>query len=147
VSSHLQQSASTKPGEPKSRSGPCRLLVVEDDDLLVFALTEFLEADGRFSIVGRAHDGREGVELAAALDPDVVVMDIGMPVMDGVEATRLIHAQFPSLPIVLISGLDYEEGALEGRDAGASDYVRKGRLELDLGEAILAAARQAVGRS
>ncbi len=121
--------------------------MVEDDDLLAFALTEFLEADGRFSILGRARDGREGVELAAALDPDVVVMDIGMPVMDGVEATRLIHAQFPSMPIVLISGLDYEEGALEGRDAGASDYVRKGRLELDLGEAILAAARQAVGRS
>jgi DNA-binding NarL/FixJ family response regulator len=114
--------------------------LVEDDDLFAQRLSELLGADGRFEIIGRARDGAGGVELASSLDPEVVLMDIGMPVMDGVEATRQIHAAHPSLPVVLISGLDYEEGALEGRAAGAVDYVRKGRIEADLAEAILTVA-------
>ncbi len=118
----------------------CRVLLVEDDDLFVQGLSELLEADGRFEIAGRARDGRAGVELADSLRPDVVLMDIRLPVLDGVEATRAIRRRHPSLPVVAITGFEYEEHALEVRQAGAVDYVRKGRLGPELAQALLAAA-------
>ena len=112
------------------------------------ALTQLLEAGGRVKVAGRASDGREGVELAEALRPDVVLMDIVLPVMDGVEATREIRRRQPTTPIVAITGWEYEERALEVREAGAVDFVRKGRLDPDLVEIVVAAAkrRQRSGR-
>jgi CheY-like chemotaxis protein len=67
-------------------------------------------------------------------------MDIEMPIVDGVEATRTILARQPGLPVIVVSGSDYSERALEARLAGAHDYIRKSRLEPDLVSAILAAA-------
>jgi CheY-like chemotaxis protein len=78
--------------------GCWRVLVVEDDDSFAEALRELLEADGRLEVAGRARDGREGVELAESLRPDVVLMDIVLPVMDGVEATREIRRKQPTIP-------------------------------------------------
>ena len=121
------------------RSRRCRVLVVEDDDAFAEALTELLEADGRVELAGRARDGREGVELAHALRPDVVLMDIALPVMDGVEATREIRRRHPAMVVVAITGWEYEERALEVREAGAADYVRKDRLDPDLVTVLLAA--------
>ena len=72
------------------------------------------------------------MELVVRLSPDAVVMDIEMPVLDGVEATRLLRASNPELPIVAVSGHDYEERVLEIRRAGADDYVRKARLSDEL---------------
>ena len=109
-----------------------RVIVAEDDDAYLEALSEVLEHDGRFEVVGRARNGNEVVDLAARLVADVVVMDIEMPVLDGVEATRLLRKREPDLPIVAISGHDYEERVLEIREAGAVDYVRKARIEDDL---------------
>jgi CheY-like chemotaxis protein len=83
-------------------------------------------------VSARARNGREAVELAGQDAPDAVVMDIEMPVLDGVEATRLLRESSPDLPIVAISGHDYEERVLEIRNAGADDYVRKSRLEEEL---------------
>jgi chemotaxis response regulator CheB len=103
------------------------VLVVEDDDFFAEALRELLEADGRLEVAGRARDGREGVELAEALRPDVVLMDIVLPVMDGIEATREIRRRQPTIAVVGITGSEYEERALEVRDAGAVDFVGKGR--------------------
>jgi len=117
------------------------VLVVEDDDAFAEALTQLLEADGRLEVAGRARDGREAIELAGALRPDVVLMDIVLPVIDGVEATREIRRKQPTTPVVGITGLDYEERALEVRDAGAVDFVRKGRLDPDLVEIVVSAAR------
>lgn len=111
---------------------PYRILVAEDDEAFLDTLEAVLDADGRFLVVGRARDGRNAVELADRLDPDAVVMDIEMPVLDGVEATRLLREAAPGLPIVAISGHEYDERVLEIREAGASDYVRKSRLEDDL---------------
>ena len=99
-------------------------------------LESVLTADGRFAVVGRAGNGREAVELARRLKLDAVVMDVEMPVLDGVEATRLVKEHSPELPVVAISGTDYEERALEIREAGAIDYVRKSRLEEDLVSAL-----------
>ena len=106
------------------------------------------DAHGAFEIVGRARNGAEAVELAEELRPDLVVMDVEMPVLDGVEATRLLQARMPELPVLAISGHDYEERVLEIREAGAADYVRKARLGDELPEvaATLSARRRSAGR-
>jgi CheY-like chemotaxis protein len=114
-----------------------RILVAEDDEDFSSALESLLEADGRFAVVGRARDGREAVELAGRLSVDAVVMDIEMPVLDGVEATRQLQEQSPEVPVVAISGTEYEERVFEIRDAGAVDYVRKARVEEDLVDALV----------
>ena len=111
---------------------PYRILVAEDDEAFLDALETALHAHGDFAVVGRARNGREAVELAEKLQPDLVVMDVEMPVLDGVEATRILHTRMPELPVLAISGHDYEERVLEIRAAGAADYVRKARLEDEL---------------
>src|SRR5438093_13460361 len=126
----------------RARARPCRVLLVEDDDAFAAALTQLLEAGGRVKVAGRASDGREGVELAEALRPDVVLMDIVLPVMDGVEATREIRRRQPTTPIVAITGWEYEERALEVREAGAVDFVGKTRMGPDLVEIVVAAAKR-----
>ena len=123
---------------------PFRILVAEDDESFLEAIELLLEQDERFAVAGRARNGRAAVDLVKRRDFDAVVMDIEMPVLDGVEATRLLRAAAPELPIVAVSGHDYEERVLEIRSAGANDYVRKTRLEDELPralEALLGRAR------
>jgi DNA-binding NarL/FixJ family response regulator len=117
-----------------------RVLVVEDDDAFAAALTALLDGDDRVEVAGRAADGRKAIDLADELRPDVVVMDILLPLLDGVEATRELRRRHPGIPVVAITGSDYEERALEVRDAGAVDFVRKGRLGPDLVEIVVVAA-------
>jgi CheY-like chemotaxis protein len=111
---------------------PYRILVAEDDETFLDVLEAVLELNDGVVVVGRARNGAEALELAARLDPDLVIMDIEMPVLDGVEATRILRARMPAIPVVAISGHDYEERVLEIRHAGASDYVRKARVEEEL---------------
>lgn len=111
---------------------PFRILIAEDDESFLDAIALLLEQDDRFLVAGRARNGQEAVELAEETAPDAVVMDIEMPIVDGVEATRRLRAAVPDLPIVAVSGHDYEERVLEIRAAGAADYVRKARLEDEL---------------
>jgi CheY-like chemotaxis protein len=111
---------------------PFRILVAEDDEMFLDVIALLLERDERFAVVGRARDGREAVELAEDVSPDAVVIDVEMPVLDGIEATRRLRAMAPELPIVAVSGHDYEERVLEIRGAGADDYVRKARLDPEL---------------
>jgi DNA-binding NarL/FixJ family response regulator len=102
-------------------------------------LSTVLEQDGRFEVLGRARDGKEALELVFALVPDAVLMDVDMPIMDGVEATQRIHRRRPELPVVAISGFDEAERALEVRLAGAVEYVQKERVGTDLVDAVLSA--------
>jgi len=125
---------------------PLRILVAEDDESFLEAISLLLERDDRFVVAGRARNGREAVALAEEVAPDAVVVDIEMPVLDGVEATRLLREAAPDLPIVAVSGHDYEERVLEIRQAGADDYVRKARLADELPRA-LAALLEPAGRS
>jgi len=111
---------------------PFRILVAEDEESFLDAIALLLEQDGRFAVAGRARNGRDAVELAERVSPDAIVIDIEMPVLDGVEATRLLRAAAPELAIVAVSGHDYEERVLEIRRAGADDYVRKARLADEL---------------
>lgn len=115
--------------------GAHRILVAEDDATFRAALEALLAADGRFEVVGRAANGEEAIRLARRLKPDAVVMDIEMPVVDGVEATRALA---PALPVLAISGHDYEERVLDIRHAGAADYVRKARVDDELCDALAA---------
>jgi DNA-binding NarL/FixJ family response regulator len=113
-----------------------RILVAEDDEVYLDALAAALESDERFTVAGRARNGREALDLAVRLRPDAVVMDIEMPELDGVEATRRLQADRPGLPVVAISGHEYEERVLEIREAGAVDYVRKSRVSSELADAL-----------
>jgi len=115
-----------------------RILVAEDDEAFLDALATALEADPRFAVAARARNGREAVELAERVCPDAVVMDIEMPEVDGIEATRQLQADRPDLPVIAISGTDYEERAFEIREAGAVDYVRKSRIDCELAAALAA---------
>jgi two-component system, NarL family, response regulator LiaR len=124
---------------------PVRVLIVEDDDAFAESLAALLGTDRRIAVCGRARDGREGVTLAGELEPDLVLMDVVLPVMDGVEATRVLGREHPNLPVVALTGLEYEERALEVREAGAVDFLRKGRLDADLTDAVVAIVRS--GRS
>lgn len=119
-----------------------RLLLTDDDRRFMEAMAAFLEVDGRFEVVGMAADGREGVELARTCNPDVVLMDIDMPIMDGVEASRQIHADRPDLPIVLVSASQFADRVANARAAGATGYVQKGRIADDLVKTIVAVAHQ-----
>jgi DNA-binding NarL/FixJ family response regulator len=123
-----------------------RILVAEDDEVFSAALEAVLAADGRFRVAGRARDGRQAVELAGRLEVDAVVMDIEMPEVDGVEATRLLQIELPGMPVIAISGHDYEERVLEIRAAGAVDYVRKSRVDEELVDALAALLCAATAR-
>jgi DNA-binding NarL/FixJ family response regulator len=125
---------------------PLRILVAEDDESFLEAISLLLEQDDRFVVAGRARNGREAVALAEEVAPDAVVVDIEMPVLDGVEATKRLREAAPDLPIVAVSGHDYEERVLEIRQAGADDYVRKARLADELPR-VLAALLETAGRS
>jgi DNA-binding NarL/FixJ family response regulator len=122
-----------------------RILVAEDDESFLDVIALVLERDDGFAVAGRARNGREAVALAERIDPDAVVIDIEMPVLDGIEATRLLRASMPDLTIVAVSGHDYEERVLEIRRAGADDYVRKARLADELPR-VLAALLVGAGR-
>ena len=130
--------------KPRLRA-PFRILVAEDDESFLGVIALLLERDGRFAMVAQAHNGQEAVELAEVVSPDAVVIDVEMPVLDGVAATRLLREAAPELPIVAVSGHDYEERVLEIRRAGANDYVRKARLDEELPR-VLAALLVGAGR-
>jgi len=114
------------PAEPPATSAPVRVLVVDDNDDVRRLLTIQLETGGACAVVGDAADGRHAVELAKELQPDVVVLDLAMPVMDGLEALPLIKAAVPDVKVIVLSGFD--EGPMRDRalQAGASKYVEKG---------------------
>lgn len=114
------------------------MLLADDHDLFVEALTLTLELDGRVEIVGRARDGREAIELTAALHPDVVLMDVNMPVLDGVQATRDVRQLAPRTRVVVVTSSASTEDERRAREAGASAYVRKGGFAAELFDAVFA---------
>ena len=106
-----------------------RVLVVDDQELLRSAFRAVIDAEDDMEVVGEAADGAEAVRLASSTSPDVVVMDVRMPVMDGIEATRRITSARPDGPprVLVLTTFDLDEYVFEALRAGASGFVLKSR--------------------
>jgi DNA-binding NarL/FixJ family response regulator len=117
-----------------------RVLIADDQRLFAEALEAILTTDGRIAVVGRAANGEEAVALARDDRPDVVLMDIAMPVLDGIAATEAIAVEAPETRVVVLTGSDAPEDITRARAAGAAGYVTKDQIAGDLVRAILAAA-------
>ncbi|MGN6799005.1 MAG: response regulator [Gaiellaceae bacterium] len=119
-----------------------RVLIADDQRLFAEALEAILTTDGRIAVVGRAANGEEAVALARDGRPDVVLMDIAMPILDGIAATEAIGVEAPETRVVVLTGSDAPEDIARAEAAGASGYVTKDQVAGDLVRAIL----DAVGR-
>ena len=115
-----------------------RVVIADDHRLFAEALEAILDSEARLQVVGRATDGREAVERARELRPDVVLLDISMPVMDGFEATRQIRASGSTARIVVLTGSDSRADVVRAQNAGADAFVAKARITSDLLDAIVA---------
>jgi DNA-binding NarL/FixJ family response regulator len=113
-----------------------RVLLAEDQQIVREGLRALLERAPRIKVVGEAGDGEEAVRLVAELNPDVVLMNIGMPKMNGIQATRAIRAERPHLPILGLSGNDDDRNVFPMLDAGASGYLLKSTTAAELVRAI-----------
>jgi DNA-binding NarL/FixJ family response regulator len=115
---------------------PITVLIADDHPLFAEALEAILHTDPRLAVVGRAENGRQAVELARRLRPDVVLMDIAMPVMDGIAATEAIRAERPGSCVLVLTGSNARQDVDRARRAGAAGYVTKDRIAAELIEAI-----------
>ncbi len=112
-------------------------LVVADDHTIVRrGLVSLLSLNPELEVLGEAADGREAVDLTAQLDPDVVVLDIGMPVLNGLEAARQIRKRIPHAKILVLSAFDNDEYVLQVVRSGANGYILKNTTADELYEAI-----------
>ena len=103
-----------------------RVVLVDDMVELRQLIKLTLERSGRFEVVGQAGNGREGIEVAAETDPDLVLLDVSMPVMDGLEALPIICRTVPSTTVVMLSGFSEVRLGAEAAAAGAAAYLEKG---------------------
>ncbi len=104
---------------------PIRLLLVDDHALVRKGLAALLATDSAFQVVGEARDGWEAVKKTAELKPDLVLMDISMPGMGGLEATRRISKSFPSIKVVILTISEEDQDLFDAIKAGASGYLLK----------------------
>jgi len=116
------------------------VLLVDDQPLLRLGFSMVLDAEAGIEVVGQAGDGAEALAATRRLRPDVVLMDIRMPGMDGIEATRQICAAVPDSRILLLTTFDLDEYAFEGLRAGASGFLLKDVRPAELASAIRAVA-------
>ena len=116
---------------------PLRIVIAEDDEKLAAMVEEILDGDGRFIVVGRAANGDEAVRLVEEHAPDLVLMDIGMPLQDGIEATRAIHQRDSGQHVVIYTGSGEYADVGRADDAGAAGFLHKDALTSpDLADAL-----------
>lgn len=121
-------------------SSRIRVLIADDHGLFAETLEALLATDERIEVVGSARDGKEAVRLWRKLRPDVILMDISMPVMDGFEATRRIRRDREDACVLMLTGSNSRTDVDLARKAGAAGYVTKDRIAADLIEAIVEVA-------
>ncbi len=107
---------------------PLRIVICEDDEQLAALVADILDRDGRFIVVGRATDGNEAVRLVEEQTPDVVLMDIGLPGQDGIDATRAILERDAGQHVVIYTGSDEYDDIGRAAEAGAAGYLHKTAL-------------------
>jgi DNA-binding NarL/FixJ family response regulator len=112
------------------------VLIADDHRLFAEALEAILASEPEIEVVGRARNGEEAVEQALALHPDVILMDIAMPGVDGVEATKQIRRKEAGARVLMLTGSNSRTDVARAREAGAAAYVTKDRIAAQLIEAI-----------
>jgi DNA-binding NarL/FixJ family response regulator len=118
---------------------PARLLIVDDHDLIRESTQLMLEGEPDLEVVGEAVNGRHALELCRQLRPDLVLMDVRMPEMDGLTATRKIKKEMPAINVLMVSAYESEDYRREAASAGATDYVLKDAERHQLLEVVHAA--------
>ena len=118
--------------------GKIRILIADDHAVVREGTRRILEQEPDMEVVGEAGDGEEAVNLATSLKPDVVIMDISMPKMDGIEATRLIKAACPTISVLALSAYDDDQFVFSLLEAGAAGYLLKSVRGRELLDAIRA---------
>ncbi|MBN1260142.1 MAG: response regulator transcription factor [Anaerolineae bacterium] len=118
-----------------------RVLIVDDHGVVRRGLRAYLDPHPDFDVAGEANSGAAAVQLAAELAPDVILMDLAMPGMDGVEATRRLKAAHPQMQIVVLTSFHHDEHIFPALQAGATSYVLKDIAMEDLAETLRLAAR------
>jgi DNA-binding NarL/FixJ family response regulator len=108
-----------------------RVLIADDEPLFVEMVDAILRTDG-IDVVGRARDGKEAVDLTLALAPDVTLMDISMPLLDGIDATRQIRASVPTACVIVLTGSTAVAEVDRARRAGAAAFLSKDRIASEL---------------
>lgn len=117
---------------PKRSAAKIRVLVVDDSAQMVRLLSTFLETLAGIEVVGTASDGIGALQQAESLSPDLILMDLQMPRLGGLEATRQLRKQFPAIRVIIVTSHDTEEARKASLAAGANAYVAKDRLKRDL---------------
>ena len=107
-----------------------RILLADDHDVVRSGLRALLQTSPNFAIVGEAVDGEEAVRMTQETKPDVVIMDISMPNLDGIAATKVIKDKLPGVKVVILTAYEDEEYAYQVLRAGASGYVLKGKKDI-----------------
>jgi DNA-binding NarL/FixJ family response regulator len=118
-----------------------RVLIADDHSVIRTGLAQLVSAIEDVELVGTAENGQEAIELCADSAPDVVLMDLEMPVVDGIQATRQIKADQPEVAVVILTSFSDRDRILRALDAGAAGYLLKDVEPDDLARAIRAAAR------
>jgi DNA-binding NarL/FixJ family response regulator len=123
-------------------AAPARLLIVDDHDLMRETTRLMLEGQPDLVVVGEAVNGQHALELCRQLRPDLVLMDVRMPEMDGLTATRAIKDEMPAINVLLVTAYESDDYRREGSSAGAAGYILKDAPRQQLLEAV----RKALGQ-
>jgi DNA-binding NarL/FixJ family response regulator len=116
---------------------PIRVLIADDEPLFIESVEALLAGDDRLEVVGTATDGMKAVDLARTLAPDVTLMDISMPKLDGIEAARRIREHHPRACILVLTGSSISADIDRSRRAGVAAFLTKDRLGTQLLDAII----------
>ncbi|HIS89563.1 TPA: response regulator transcription factor [Candidatus Avigastranaerophilus faecigallinarum] len=117
-----------------------KVLLVEDHTMVRLGLSLVFENSKDINLIGEAENGKKGVELALNLNPDVILMDIGLPEMDGIQATSLIKKSNPNIKVLIFTSRESEDDVFDSLSAGADGYIMKGANEEQMISAIKAVA-------
>jgi DNA-binding NarL/FixJ family response regulator len=117
-----------------------RVLLVDDESMFLAALRALLEHDDRLEVVGDANNAADALDLASRVAPDVVLIDLALPGVDGFEITRQLIDQAPGLKVIAVSGLSDDNAETAALAAGATTFLFKGGLHEEIADAIVAAA-------
>jgi two-component system, NarL family, nitrate/nitrite response regulator NarL len=123
--------------EAAAVSNKIRVLIADDHPLFAETVQALLATEERVEVVGSARDGKEAVRLTRKLRPDVILMDISMPIMDGFEATRRIRNDRKDACVLMLTGSNARTDVDRARKAGAAGYVTKDRIAAELIDAIV----------